>query len=120
VPAGFEGAPVVIQALENTAGVPENAMDSASSQPPDRGREVYTRLMAIAARFRCAGCGSDLIVLPSVVWRTLPESARDGFSRALEDLRDEEGRRFTLADEHGRFRCASCRADGLAPQIEIF
>jgi hypothetical protein len=75
--------------------------------------------MAIAARFRCAGCDSDMIVLPSMVWTTLPESARDGFLRALEDLRDEDGRRFTLADEHGRFRCTNCGADGLAPQTEI-
>jgi hypothetical protein len=65
--------------------------------------------MAIAARFRCAGCDSDMIVLPSMVWSTLPESARDGFLRALEDLRDEDGRRFTLADEHGRFPLCELR-----------
>jgi hypothetical protein len=60
-----------------------------------------------------------MIVLPSVVWSTLPESARDGFLNALEDLRDEDGRRFTIADEHGRLRCTNCGADGLAPQIWI-
>ena len=60
-----------------------------------------------------------MIVLPSIVWGTLPQSARDGFLRALEDLRDEDGRRFTIADEHGRFRCPDCGADGLAAQIWI-
>lgn len=75
--------------------------------------------MAVAVHSRCSRCSTDFVVLPSLVWKTLPEDARDAFLRALEALSDEDGRRFTLADGHGRFRCANCGADGLAPQIEI-
>jgi hypothetical protein len=72
-----------------------------------------------AAHSLCSQCGTTTVVFPYALRSFIPEVAQPGLANALGNVKDDEGRRFAIADEQGHFNCPQCEADGYAPQIDL-
>jgi len=55
-------------------------------------------------------CGTPLVVLPPAVLEAVSGEAELAIRENTAELQDEEGRRFTIADKQGAFRCPVCWA----------
>ncbi len=75
--------------------------------------------MPATAHIRCDRCGTTSVVFPFALHAFIPEVAAPGLTSALGNLDDEDGLRFTIADEHGHFNCPQCQTEGYAPQSDL-
>jgi hypothetical protein len=54
------------------------------------------------------GCGTSLVVIPPDLLELVPHDAELGIIERISELEDDQGRRFTIADRQGGFRCPVC------------
>jgi len=62
-------------------------------------------------------CGTALVVLPPALFEAVPDDAELGVLERTAELTDAEGRRYTIADKQGVFRCPACSERRTLPEI---
>lgn len=74
--------------------------------------------MPETAEARCRRCEATVIVFASAVFGAAPDAEAEFLAHAHEIV-SEEGKRFGVADEEGRWTCPSCGASNVAAGLDV-